>query len=123
MLFSLFISCPTIELAGVTKPYQGMLSAWCSNSVDEVKVSLAPMILAAQPGNGGLNGFKNLTSTCNGDCKCDPDDYIPVCGSDGLNYFRYATDATCMSRLQLIVSCLLSSVLVTLAASFGRDCT
>ncbi|ELU15238.1 hypothetical protein CAPTEDRAFT_212824 [Capitella teleta] len=31
--------------------------------------------------------FQNRSADCNLGCTCDPEEFIPVCGSDGLNYY------------------------------------
>nr|XP_054750660.1 solute carrier organic anion transporter family member 4A1-like [Lytechinus pictus] len=51
--------CPQQNLAGVTEPY--------TNTI----------------GNPGTN----LTSECNSDCSCAVEQFLPVCGGNGINYF------------------------------------
>lgn len=74
LLPGLLIGCGTLPLAGVTEPYpQG----------------------AALPASAG----GPLLGECNDGCRCDPDRYKPVCGSDGLNYFS-ACHAGCDTERQ-----------------------
>ncbi|XP_003787904.2 solute carrier organic anion transporter family member 4A1 [Otolemur garnettii] len=54
------LHCPNVPMAGVTDGYDG---------------SLLP------------EGHLNLTLPCNAACHCQPEQYSPVCGSDGLTYY------------------------------------
>uniref|UniRef100_A0A8D2AQ55 Solute carrier organic anion transporter family member n=1 Tax=Sciurus vulgaris TaxID=55149 RepID=A0A8D2AQ55_SCIVU len=59
--FLVFLThCPNVPVAGVTTGYGG---------------SLLP------------RGHLNLTAACNAACRCRPEHYSPVCGSDGAVYF------------------------------------
>ncbi|XP_036101756.1 solute carrier organic anion transporter family member 4A1 [Molossus molossus] len=55
-----FTHCPSVPMAGVTAHYNG----------------------SALPA-----GRRELLSACNAACSCGPEQYAPVCGSDGLVYF------------------------------------
>nr|XP_040131031.1 solute carrier organic anion transporter family member 4A1 isoform X3 [Ictidomys tridecemlineatus] len=61
LCFLVFLThCPNVPVAGVTAGYGG---------------SLLP------------RGHLNLTAACNAVCRCRPEHYSPVCGSDGTQYF------------------------------------
>jgi len=40
----------------------------------------------------------NLTSTCNAECECQEEYYVPVCGADDVTYFT-ACHAGCSSSM------------------------
>ncbi|XP_037667899.1 solute carrier organic anion transporter family member 4A1 isoform X2 [Choloepus didactylus] len=58
-IFVFVTHCPNVPMAGVTTPYNG-----------------SPL----------PEGRLQLTATCNAACRCPPELYSPVCGSDGITY-------------------------------------
>ncbi|XP_006897000.1 PREDICTED: solute carrier organic anion transporter family member 4A1 [Elephantulus edwardii] len=68
-IFIFFLHCPNVPMAGVTVSYSG-----------------SPL----------PQGHLQLTTTCNAACDCQPEQYSPVCGSDGLMYYS-PCHAGCLS--------------------------
>ncbi|KAJ8305036.1 hypothetical protein KUTeg_017412 [Tegillarca granosa] len=63
----LVLGCDNLKIAGATFPYHAYYN---SSQLEEIEKIEA-----------------NLTSTCNMDCDCSPNDLEPICGINGITYF------------------------------------
>uniref|UniRef100_H2YEM1 Solute carrier organic anion transporter family member n=1 Tax=Ciona savignyi TaxID=51511 RepID=H2YEM1_CIOSA len=82
---SLLMYCRNRPVAGITIPYNGKVSFWPGKLCPSKHLN--------------TNDLGGIMSTCNANCSCQEEFYIPVCGTDGINYFS-ACAAGCNEHIE-----------------------